>query len=128
MIQFLLSPVLLSVAGWPFCWYLYAGLGGAWCLFWLRAAADTPKDHPRISQRELDWINDIGVRRGSWLEANNKSWWPGASLEWSLGSSIYRSSIEPIDSSDFSCRIFCRIVSHVVLHLRRFSVENAEFA
>ena len=95
VIQFLVSPLLLSVAGWPSAWYVYAGVGGAWCLLWLRTAADTPESHPRISQRELDWINEVGVRRGSWLEA---SW------------STMGKSIEPIDGSDFSCRVFCRIL------------------
>lgn len=93
VIQFLLSPVLLTVAGWPLAWYLYAGICGAWCLLWLRGAADTPESHPRITQRELDWINEVGFRPGSWLES-----------KWSIGTAI-----EPIDTK-FTCRTFMQIV------------------
>jgi MFS family permease len=60
--QFLLSPLLLGLAGWPACYYFFAGAGCIWCVWWQIVAADSPEAHPRISAAELE-----GIQAGSAL-------------------------------------------------------------
>ena len=68
VIQYLLSPLLLLFHSWPLTYYFYASLGLVWCFWWLRAAADAPEEHPRITSAELGYIRGAGNRRGSLQE------------------------------------------------------------
>lgn len=56
VVQFLLSPLLLRIGGWPLSWYCYAACGVLWCCAWLRLAADTPEQHADVGPAELAWI------------------------------------------------------------------------
>lgn len=56
VVQYLLSPILLKLAGWPLAYYFFAGAGLVWTLWWQFAAADAPELHPRITVRELSSI------------------------------------------------------------------------
>ena len=56
VIQYLLSPILLKLAGWPLAYYFFAGSGIVWTAWWHVVAADAPEVHPRITAPELSWI------------------------------------------------------------------------
>jgi MFS family permease len=56
VVQYLLSPILLKLGGWPLAYYSFAGAGLVWTLWWQFAAADAPEMHPRITAAELSSI------------------------------------------------------------------------
>lgn len=43
--------------GWRVVFYMNGSLGVAWCLLWWLLAFDLPHKHPRITRRELNYIN-----------------------------------------------------------------------
>ncbi|KAM3965175.1 putative inorganic phosphate cotransporter [Aphomia sociella] len=42
--------------GWPLCFYLFGGLGVLWFIAWMLLVYDTPRTHPRICQKEIEYI------------------------------------------------------------------------
>ncbi|GFR08164.1 putative inorganic phosphate cotransporter [Trichonephila clavata] len=42
--------------GWPSVFYILGMVGCVWFLFWIFLTYNKPKDHPRISQLEIDYI------------------------------------------------------------------------
>nr|CAB3266122.1 sialin [Phallusia mammillata] len=69
------------LGGWPSVFYIFGTLALVWCIVWFLLAANTPAEHPRISKKELEYIqnsieprcNDLPV---PWLEiATSKEVW-----------------------------------------------------
>lgn len=56
MVTPLLIPLLMNVWGWQASFYFIGALGFCWLAFWLKNYQD-PKDHPTVSQGELNYIN-----------------------------------------------------------------------
>ncbi|XP_059049185.1 putative inorganic phosphate cotransporter [Achroia grisella] len=42
--------------GWPLCFYLFGGLGVIWFIAWMLLVYDTPRTHPRICPKEIEYI------------------------------------------------------------------------
>ena len=53
-----LTTWLLLTFSWPVVFYFNAALGIAWLVAWMAFATNTPAEHPKISQQELDYIED----------------------------------------------------------------------
>lgn len=51
-----LCGVLIAHYGWRSVFYTTGSLGIIWCLVWWLLAFDTPAKHPRITKKELDYI------------------------------------------------------------------------
>ncbi|KAJ8923270.1 hypothetical protein NQ315_001827 [Exocentrus adspersus] len=47
-----------SSIGWPSAFYVYGGLGLAWCVFWYFLGSDCPAKHSRISEEERRYVAD----------------------------------------------------------------------
>ncbi|KAH8272183.1 hypothetical protein KR018_008780 [Drosophila ironensis] len=59
-----LCGFILSEFGWPYIFYTTGSFGLGWCLLWYFLAFNTPREHPRITKEELNFIelnvsNDI---------------------------------------------------------------------
>ncbi|CAL1548295.1 unnamed protein product [Lymnaea stagnalis] len=44
------------LGGWPFVFYFFGGFGALWSILWLSLVHDTPRQHPRISTEEREYI------------------------------------------------------------------------
>lgn len=56
-----LCGFIITKFGWPFVFYTTGLLGVGWCLIWYYLAFNTPKEHPRITKEELNYIeNNVG--------------------------------------------------------------------
>jgi MFS family permease len=53
--------IVISSFGWEACFYIISAITLTWSLVWYLLAFDQPKDHPRISQEELEELSDIPV-------------------------------------------------------------------
>ncbi|KAH8260738.1 hypothetical protein KR038_010435, partial [Drosophila bunnanda] len=51
-----LCGFILSEFGWPYVFYTTGTLGIGWCLLWYFLAYNTPREHPRITKEELNYI------------------------------------------------------------------------
>ncbi|KAH8338974.1 hypothetical protein KR059_007657, partial [Drosophila kikkawai] len=51
-----LCGFILSEFGWPYIFYTTGTLGIGWCLLWYFLAYNTPREHPRITKKELNYI------------------------------------------------------------------------
>ncbi|KAH8421183.1 hypothetical protein KR009_010760, partial [Drosophila setifemur] len=51
-----LCGYILSEYGWPYVFYTTGSLGLGWCLLWYFLAYNTPREHPRITEEELNYI------------------------------------------------------------------------
>ncbi|KAK0040753.1 sialin [Biomphalaria pfeifferi] len=51
--------------GWPLVFYVFGGCGIIWSFGWLLLVHDTPGKHPRISQKELEYITSNILTPGS---------------------------------------------------------------
>lgn len=49
---------LVEKFGWASAFYAPGGLALIWCALWWYLVADTPADHPRISDTERKYISD----------------------------------------------------------------------
>ncbi|XP_017065631.1 vesicular glutamate transporter 3 [Drosophila eugracilis] len=58
-----LCGFILSELDWPFVFYTTGTVGMVWCIFWYLLAFNTPREHPRISEKELNYI-EINVKKG----------------------------------------------------------------
>ncbi len=56
IVGFLLSGVFVSAFGWPSVFYVFGAMGIAWYPFWYFLAYENPRDHPRITKEQLDYI------------------------------------------------------------------------
>ncbi|XP_043063577.1 sialin isoform X1 [Drosophila ficusphila] len=57
-----LCGFILSEFSWPYVFYTTGTLGLGWCLLWYLLAFNTPREHPRISEEELNFI-ELNVRK-----------------------------------------------------------------
>ncbi|XP_041451664.1 sialin isoform X2 [Drosophila obscura] len=51
-----LCGFILSQFGWQYVFYTTGTLGLGWCLLWYLLAYNTPREHPRITKEELNYI------------------------------------------------------------------------
>ncbi|XP_065341145.1 sialin-like [Cloeon dipterum] len=51
-----LCGILIDTYGWESAFYVPAFICIAWCVWWWLCAFDSPKQHPRISQEELEYL------------------------------------------------------------------------
>ncbi|XP_043661501.1 sialin isoform X2 [Drosophila teissieri] len=56
-----LCGFILSEWGWPYIFYTTGTLGLGWCILWYLLAFNTPREHPRIAEDELNYI-ELNVR------------------------------------------------------------------
>ncbi|KAL0272549.1 UNVERIFIED_CONTAM: hypothetical protein PYX00_005477 [Menopon gallinae] len=57
IVTFVVSGYLAaSSVGWPLIFYVFGGLGFAWCLLWFFVAANNPAEHSFISEKEKNYI------------------------------------------------------------------------
>ncbi|XP_077967220.1 sialin-like isoform X1 [Styela clava] len=60
-----LSGVLATTFGWQSVFYVTGSIGCVWALLWLILIYDSPSEHPRISEKEKNFIQDsLGHRDG----------------------------------------------------------------
>ncbi|KAI5091729.1 sialin isoform X1, partial [Silurus meridionalis] len=65
-IAFPLTGVICHSLGWPAVFYCCGGAGCIWALLWFIMVSDEPRTHPRISDREKEYIiTSIGSEGGS---------------------------------------------------------------
>lgn len=57
-VTYALCGFIIEKFGWPYVFYTTGTLGMIWCLLWYLLAFNTPQEHPRISQKELEYIED----------------------------------------------------------------------
>ena len=50
------TPLVVVWLGWEWAFYLFGAVGVLWYLAWQRLVTTFPKDHPRISAAELDYL------------------------------------------------------------------------
>lgn len=48
----------MSKFGWPSAFYMPASITVVWCVLWWYMVADTPEEHPRISEAEKKYIKE----------------------------------------------------------------------
>jgi len=51
-----ISGVIADIFGWPWVFYFFGVMGIIWSVFWFWMVTDLPRDHPKISPVELDYI------------------------------------------------------------------------
>lgn len=56
-LTYMVCGFIISEYGWRVVFYMNGSLGVAWCLLWWLLAFDLPHKHPRITRRELNYIN-----------------------------------------------------------------------
>lgn len=59
VITWSLVGILIERAGWDFAFYVPAVITLAMAALWYYVVADTPKDHPRISKAEKDYVAKV---------------------------------------------------------------------
>ena len=52
----IVTPIIVIELGWEWAFYLFGGVGFIWFFFWQRMITSTPRDHPDISEEELNLI------------------------------------------------------------------------
>ena len=57
IITFPLCGILIDVTGWESAFYIIGSITIVWFILWQFLVFDTPRQHPRISQDEFDYIN-----------------------------------------------------------------------
>ncbi|XP_010898587.1 sialin [Esox lucius] len=61
-----LTGFICHSLGWPAVFYMCGGAGCIWAVFWFFLVSDQPGTHPRISERERDYIiKSIGKEGGA---------------------------------------------------------------
>ncbi|XP_042874629.1 sialin-like isoform X2 [Penaeus japonicus] len=60
-----LCGVIIAALGWAAAFYVTGALSLAWCALWFFFMYDTPRQHPRISERELRYIEGAVTRAGT---------------------------------------------------------------
>lgn len=57
-----LCGFIINHFGWPYVFYTTGSLAMLWCIVWYLLAFNSPKEHPRISPSELEYI-EVNVSR-----------------------------------------------------------------
>ncbi|XP_055857855.1 sialin [Episyrphus balteatus] len=57
-----LCGFIIDHFGWPYVFYTTGSLAMLWCIMWYLLAFNSPKEHPRISPSELEYI-EVNVSR-----------------------------------------------------------------
>lgn len=57
-----LCGFIIDRFGWPYVFYTTGSLAMLWCIMWYLLAFNSPKEHPRISPSELEYI-EVNVSR-----------------------------------------------------------------
>lgn len=61
-VTYALCGFIIEHFGWPYAFYATGTFGVIWCLWWYFLAFNTPQTHPRISAKELEYIeNNISI-------------------------------------------------------------------
>ncbi|XP_006162702.1 sodium-dependent phosphate transport protein 4 [Tupaia chinensis] len=55
-VAILMGGLISQALGWPSAFYVFGGVGCAWCLLWLALVYDDPSAHPCISVSEKEYI------------------------------------------------------------------------
>ena len=66
-LAFLLMPPLIRAVGWRWTFVINGLLGGIWTTVWFLWFCDQPRQHPRVSLAECEYIE--GGRQGSAIAA-----------------------------------------------------------
>ncbi len=53
-----ITPIIVIYLGWEWSFYIFGGAGIIWWFAWQIMVTSYPKDHPKISESELQTIND----------------------------------------------------------------------
>lgn len=53
-----ITPIIVIYLGWEWSFYIFGGAGIIWWFAWQMMVTSYPKDHPKISESELQTIND----------------------------------------------------------------------
>ncbi|XP_056187588.1 sodium-dependent phosphate transport protein 4-like isoform X2 [Falco biarmicus] len=61
----LVAGIICQSLGWPFVFYIFGGVGCAWCLCWFFLVHEDPAHHPWISAREQEYIVSSLAHQGS---------------------------------------------------------------
>ncbi|XP_075378600.1 sodium-dependent phosphate transport protein 3-like isoform X1 [Mycteria americana] len=61
----LVAGIICQNLGWPFVFYIFGGVGCAWCLCWFLLVYEDPAHHPWISAREQEYIASSLAHQGS---------------------------------------------------------------
>ncbi|XP_010147315.1 PREDICTED: sodium-dependent phosphate transport protein 3 [Eurypyga helias] len=61
----LVAGIICQSLGWPFVFYIFGGIGCAWCLCWFLLVYEDPVRHPWISAREQEYIVSSLAHQGS---------------------------------------------------------------
>ncbi|XP_074419357.1 sodium-dependent phosphate transport protein 3-like [Larus michahellis] len=60
-----LAGIICQSLGWPFVFYIFGGVGCAWCFCWFLLVYEDPAHHPWISAREQEYIMSSLAHQGS---------------------------------------------------------------
>ncbi|NXW31985.1 S17A4 protein, partial [Phaetusa simplex] len=60
-----LAGIICQSVGWPFLFYIFGGVGCAWCLCWFLLVYEDPAHHPCVSAGEQEYIVSSLARQGS---------------------------------------------------------------
>ncbi|XP_075029458.1 sodium-dependent phosphate transport protein 3-like isoform X1 [Calonectris borealis] len=61
----LVAGIICQSLGWPFVFYIFGGVGCAWCLSWFLLVYEDPAHHPWISAEEQEYIESSLAHQGS---------------------------------------------------------------
>uniref|UniRef100_A0A8C3JVW4 Solute carrier family 17 member 4 n=1 Tax=Calidris pygmaea TaxID=425635 RepID=A0A8C3JVW4_9CHAR len=61
----LVAGIICQSLGWPFVFYIFGGVGCAWCLCWFLLVHEDPARHPWISAGEQEYIVASLAHQGS---------------------------------------------------------------
>ncbi|XP_062449801.1 probable small intestine urate exporter isoform X4 [Rhea pennata] len=61
----LVAGIICQSLGWPFVFYIFGGVGCAWCLCWFLLVYEDPAHHPWISAGEQEYIMLSLAHQGS---------------------------------------------------------------
>ncbi|XP_025918382.1 sodium-dependent phosphate transport protein 3-like isoform X2 [Apteryx rowi] len=61
----LVAGIICQSLGWPFVFYIFGGVGCAWCLCWFLLVYEDPAHHPWISAGEREYIMLSLAHQGS---------------------------------------------------------------
>lgn len=57
--------ICASKYGWPLIFYIYGGVGVAWCILWIFFGADDPLKHKSISEGERIWLENENINHNN---------------------------------------------------------------
>nr|XP_009506811.1 PREDICTED: sodium-dependent phosphate transport protein 3-like [Phalacrocorax carbo] len=64
-VALLVAGIICQSLGWPFVFYIFGGVGCAWCLCWFLLVYEDPAHHPWISAGEQEYIMSLLAHQGS---------------------------------------------------------------